>query len=517
MTNGSLSESCSSISSFQQDCGFDESEFWDIFGYYPNLNTWGSDRYVDTRCMCNNLSFVDSCGKFCTKGLDTSAAILWLNSTCTTGSQPQWPGLPNNWADEVVLKRADDLPSNFSWPGCLKSGSHQKDCYHPLNETLNKCSSQRCEVNDTGICLPGTYIDRECFCSTLNFETTCNRSCKLIPERKEYLHWLNKTCSNLTDWEGLPGNWTLLLRPQFEDLFPWHWHVKVQLNATLRLPNDNRVPLRHCPSNSAKLGAFAAVNAAMAFATPLLGRRILVHKVTFGMLGRPNSPLWVLTAFIVVGLQVGSNYLNYRIIRDTEGFSGSGSPSLVLLWCSRPPLAWLAVLLIPIQASQAMYFSVAASSLLAELILQLLGSYYMGLTANFAYRQGFYKFRAISHLHHENYALLMYAGALLWLIVVFFAIVVILNSALGISDAIAETGSHVGQRIRDATQRRIDENTERFGQWRSQSLDEALKERKHKRERDLRRIPLIVITGMLGCWVAQWLFWVGYVNLEDER
>ena len=91
-----------------------------------------------------------------------------------------------------------------------------------------------------------------------------------------------------------------------------------------------------------------------------------------------------------------------------------------------------------------MYFSTAASSLLAELVLQMLSSYYMGLVANYGTENDFYH-GLLHEAQRGEYAQMMYARSLLWLLVVIIAIWAVAWSALHVNKFIAEVGSEVVQ------------------------------------------------------------------------
>jgi hypothetical protein len=48
-------------------------------------------------------------------------------------------------------------------------------------------------------------------------------------------------------------------------------------------------------------------------------------------------------------------------------------------------------------------------------------------------------------------------------------------------------------------------------------LMDGLNEEGNKKDKDkpLRRAVQITLAGMIGCWVAQWVFWVGFVRLHQ--
>src|SRR5438045_1787614 len=182
--------------------------------------------------------------------------------------------------------------------------------------------------------------------------------------------YLNKTCGSIEEpnpwspWNGLPSNWTALLSPSLAELRPWPAVVV-----------SNNISLLNCPTPAANLGVFAGTNVAMLILTPLLGRRKVVSRLTFGFLGKPHSQGWMLMGPLSAGLQVSANAVNLALIRATPGYEGARIRDLMMLWLSRPRLAWLAVFLIVFEADEAMYFSCAATTLAAEVILQILSSY----------------------------------------------------------------------------------------------------------------------------------------------
>jgi hypothetical protein len=103
----------------------------------------------------------------------------------------------------------------------------------------------------------------------------------------------------------------------------------------------------------------------------------------------------------------------------------------------------MVVALIPWQAKNSIYFSMAASTLLAEIMIQILSSAYMGIASNYARRQKFYDAGCLTNTPHGRDALVMYAGSILWLAAIIFAIVGCSWSILGINGRIAALGQAV--------------------------------------------------------------------------
>ncbi|KAI4163153.1 MAG: hypothetical protein LQ342_003281 [Letrouitia transgressa] len=83
-----------------------------------------------------------------------------------------------------------------------------------------------------------------------------------------------------------------------------------------------------------------------------------------------------------------------------------------------------------------MYFSVVASTLTAEVVLQLLGSVYMGRVTNYGRIQHFYRAGHLAKAPHSTSAQIMYAGSLLWLTCIVFAIAGMASSVLRVNDHI---------------------------------------------------------------------------------
>ena len=397
--------------------------------------------------FCNTVNFENACLGTCQEGLDHTRALLWWDYVCGTQD------LPTSWRDSLYIANSSFLSnatSNFTWPRCLHNSTAANDS---LSASAIQCSSDRCILDENGLCTNNAnFTNQKCFCGPLKYQAVCpdfdTAACTSISERQDYLLWLNSTCSSDTEWHGLPNQWLDGLKPLVDDMIPWHW----RLEPNRCLPNVNYT--EQCPSNAAKLVIFAAVNAAMLLATLIFGRRTIINKLTFGCLGAAHSKWWFVSAIIVVALQLVSNMLNALLIRRMPGYSHISIGGLTLLWCTRPRVSWLAVLLITVSAEEAMYFSTAASSLLAEIVLQMLGSYYMGVVANYGTKNNFYR-GSLHKAQRMKYAQMMYAGSLLWLLVITIAVWALAWSALHVNKVIAEVGSEVVQvKLRNITKKR---------------------------------------------------------------
>jgi hypothetical protein len=308
------------------------------------------------------------------------------------------------------------------------------DCQ--LSTVELNCSSTRCgSVDQDGDCNSVTAVSLECFCSQVKYGISCTNNCGLSWERAQYLNWLNEVCSPIGPGTSLPSNWTSLLSVQRSEMLPGSWQVAFNIS-----PSGASQP--NCPTASNKLLGFAAVNIAMLLLIPFIGRRTVIKKLSFGLLGRQESRYWYYTGLLAVGLHLASNASNAAIIKSTNGYENTSIKDLTFFWCTRPRLAWLVVALLPYQAEKSMYFSATASILFSEVILQLFAAYNIGIAANYARRQ---KFLLKDHLVGSWYAeqaMIMYVGAMLWLTAVPFAIAACLWSVLGVSERIGRLSQY---------------------------------------------------------------------------
>jgi hypothetical protein len=185
------------------------------------------------------------------------------------------------------------------------------------------------------------------------------------------------------------------------------------------------------------------VNIFMLLLIPIVTRRTVIKKLTFGYFGRQESRYWYFTGLVAVGLHLASNAANAAIIKGTPGYGNTSIKDLTFFWCTRPRLAWLVVALLPYEAEKSMYFSATASILFGEVILQLFAAYNMVIATNYARRQ---KFLLKGHLVGSWYAkqaMIMYAGAILWLTAVPFAVAACMWSVLGVSERIGRLSEYL--------------------------------------------------------------------------
>lgn len=221
------------------------------------------------------------------------------------------------------------------------------------------------------------------------------------------------------------------------DLLPPSWYNYEHTTAVITPDRKDALSRDYrCPTAKSTLGAFAAVNIIMGLLLPIIGRRDVIKKLSLGLLGRRGSLAWIYTGPIGAALHVLSNVVGAAIIKATPGFSALNIGQVILLWTTRPRVSWMIVCLVPFQKEDAIYLSVTTSTLVAELIMQVLSAYYMIYATNFARKQKFYLGSLMeSEVPQAKATLLMYAGSILWITAITFAIGSCLWSILGVGDS----------------------------------------------------------------------------------
>ncbi len=130
----------------------------------------------------------------------------------------------------------------------------------------------------------------------------------------------------------------------------------------------------------------------------------------------------------------GANFGTAYIIKNTPGYSHVPAPLLALLFCCRPRLGWLACLLSlfpepwltkyfhlrpeteAFQTGGVAVYRVGVSSAVGEVIMQCLGSYFLGKTAHIGVEKGFYLNNHITPFYKGMETRNMYIGAMFWLV-----------------------------------------------------------------------------------------------------
>ena len=276
-----------------------------------------------------------------------------------------------------------------------------------------------------------------CYCTAL-LTTGCPQLCSSASkDRRTYYNWAVGMCSTLNSTVGanFTRSWAEFQNrtdTYYADLLPWKWTIRPAPNAT--------ATAHHCPSTSAKIASFALINAIVGVSTLFLGRRTVVNRLTCGFLGNAGSPTWPLVSLFVVAINLLANFINALSIHKLTGYVVPSIGTLVIFWMSRPRLAWLATALGPVQKEQSMYVSLAASALLTEFVLQSVGAVFIGRTVVFAARNGYYKINALQFAPKKTSALMMFAGALLWVVSIGSFYLYVIWNYFGVGKVVSRTG-----------------------------------------------------------------------------
>jgi hypothetical protein len=510
---------------------------FETVGYDLTRGSIGYGDYFDKECFCSAFR-IDTKKEPCSGSdqLELTKERLWINATCGPAS------LPVNWTDTLKTTKFDYIPmKDWQWPTCVT------DMPKKVTGLTDRCATEACELSSSGYCKVKRAVDRACFCHDISYDS-CKGSCQFFETRIEYVKWLHNLCGVVQDWKGLPKDWQRLAAPISLDMIPWRWTIK-RTNSSSTAPLFSPIDeTGNCALNNWKLGIFALVNMAT-FLSIFLQQRSERHPTVRRSLW--NSPLsWFLKGVSIASFQLFANWLNASLVQSTPGYENVPVFQLMLLWCTIPRLPWLPVLLLGIQPLEAVDISAVASVLLAEIILQALSSYYMIMTVHYGIKHNFY-LGVMDGTERETPAKLMYAGALLWLFVIMMAIAQLMRTALKMKKS---TGSktlniprqHRSQRrgssIIEALMIRLDEHCTRLWQklahtWiKEYSIVETtplmttegghytgygtlpVKSQYNMIPRDafLKLYTFTAMTTIL-LWVAQWLFWGGFVGLASDE
>ncbi|KAK4447257.1 hypothetical protein QBC34DRAFT_467864 [Podospora aff. communis PSN243] len=390
---------------------------------FPSIEAPGW--YIDRQEVCPQLSAHSSCGS----PLDKSDRTRWLRLLCAGVSN--FTALPEGWEAEERKGEFDPVRDTTSEQVGSRPDCISPSCNNKMIKRVADISQWYCLPDGaTGRCSPQSAFALSDFCSGVSFGSTCTGECTSVLGRRDWLSYLNSTCASDASWDGLPANWTDLLHAQLSEIRPWE----------SILPAPGGFDMAGCPKPSENLAVFAAANAAVLLLTPLLGRRTIVSKLSGGYLGMPHSRSWLYMGPLVASIQVLVTTANALITKRTPGYEDVSLIQLVLVWLSRPRLAWLALVLAPFQSTEAMYLSSASSAVAAEAILQVLSAVTMGYVATHGRNNGFYSAGTPIPQEFRNRTLTMYAGAMMSLVVFIGALVAMAIFLFGLDRMLETTG-----------------------------------------------------------------------------
>ena len=337
--------------------------------WYESDGAWQPTLLTTYAALDNHLAdcdcyFLSTCSSYCTSTLDSSLFSLWHTSVCGSFTMPFWfrpSPMPASIISSVVS--LDPAWKSFTPTNTRTIPTDAVGFFSALAPAVPPC------VDSAPSLCPTLYsavtecwssaASPECFCSNIT-QSTCTQICNRGEEPETYVQWVTSACNQSSN------NETEALSPQStswpdenyfrtlaqEHLLPWHWNVRYDFKDDHRPPGIRKPNL--CPSNFSKLCSFALINLLVLTCTIVISRRTVIYKLTCHKCGRPGSPMWLFSGILSAGLLVASNFANAAIVKSTPGYSSVPVAQLMLLWCSRPRISWVAVLLIWVQKEQSM-------------------------------------------------------------------------------------------------------------------------------------------------------------------
>ncbi|KAI8664757.1 hypothetical protein NCS56_00909500 [Fusarium sp. Ph1] len=495
---------------------------FDAVGYDLTGGYIRPGEYFDRECFCSTFN-IDVGREPCSASdsLDLTMERLWLNATCGSAS------LPGNWTAQLKIMGFTYIPvPDWRWPTCVS------DMPRRVMDLTNQCATDACRLDPDGYCQTARAIDRTCFCRNIEYDS-CQGSCQTSRTRIDYIEWLHHVCGDVEGWHGLPTNWRELTDLLPREMIPWPWAVKPTNSSNLDPiagPGSGEAEEK-CASNEWKLGSIVLVNAATLLASFLdQGRVKRLNAVDSG--SHSQRLHWLFKGILVAGLPLLANWFNARIVQSTPGYGAVPVFQLALLWCSLPQPNLSAVLPSRIRWHGTKLCSSTASSLVAGVILQVPASYHMFLTVDFARRQVF-DLDSIMNAKRGHLALLMYAGALIWLLTIAASFIEATRYMYRIGSLSYSDGADLSDwhRHKYATANKQDMGV--FESLLGQPQPRMPPSRKEKqyieygtfssggKETKLpHKMPATLFTvaarGMPFVWIAQWLFWAGFIGLSSE-
>ncbi|ORX98877.1 hypothetical protein BCR34DRAFT_142503 [Clohesyomyces aquaticus] len=369
--------------------------------------------------------------------------------------------------------------------------SPAENCPFRGTRSITACSAKKCTMTfffGTGCMGTNTLVDKSCFCTDRLDGNGCSK-CSGPRARTQYLSWLNSTCGDIKNWHGLPENWT----SEIPDLYLMYVGDTTEPSTSNHFDSVSYgYPCKSTPASATCNSTYSTYwsppsgTFCPTFETDVWNQNIYnateAAVATFQYTKKTYSPWFTTTGrydpSLDAGLYLDINGLCRSVYPPNEKFCGSGAKhsqlvlwastkcdppvpiaalmikhapgfggvnvgQLILLWCTRPRLAWMIIALIPFQASNEIYFSVASSTLVAEVLLQVLGGYYMGVATNYARRQKWYGVGRLTGTAKGRDAMVMYAGSVMWLSVIVIAIATCVWSLLGLGRYVTAIASAI--------------------------------------------------------------------------
>lgn len=472
---------------------------FETIGYNLTGRSIGAGDYFDKECFCTSFTINPNHEPCSTSSqLDLTKERLWLDATCGPKS------LPDNWTDKLKTTDFAYIPiEDWRWPTCVT------DMPRDVIDLTDQCATDACDRDPSGYCQVKHTVDRACFCRNVNYDSGFG-SCHVFEGRTDYVEWLHGLCGDVQDWHGLPDDWRELTEPSALEMIPWRWTVK---------PTDNARTT--CASMEWKLGSFVLVNMAT-FLVVLLRQSQESRRIAHDSSLQSDPLSWIITGILIAAVQLLANGVNAYLVQKTPGYEDVLVVQLMLLWCSMPRLGWLMILPIGgVQQFKMINFSAAASSLIAEAILQGFSLYYMVLTVRYGLEHKLY-LRNLENVEGGQSAKIMYAGALLWLIIISVASVQSMRALLRMnglteSERVDSPGLRRPFIVKSTVTRETPLMRSEARMHKTYGTVPVEREDDRGSQQSFANLYAATTIVMLLLWVAQWLFWGGFIGLSSEE
>jgi hypothetical protein len=463
--------------------------------------------YFDKRCFCETFS-TDKEAQLCPgPSLASTKERLWLNATCGADS------LPADWTDGLQTTPISYIATkDWRWPQQVASKPRK------LIRLADHCTTDACRLDSEGYCKVVRAVDRACFCHETSYDD-CKGPCRAFEARIDYINWLHDLCGNVENWHGLPKHWRQLARPTLLDMIPWRWTVKSSREPDLKHCHSKSCST--CASTEWKLGSVVLVN----LATLLAGLYALTPRSGAYTLGLANPQPWFLSGL--------------ALVQATAGYETVSIVQLMLFWCSMPRLTWVTIFLIILCPFQKATLYTLASCVVAETILQALTAIPMLQTINYGWEHDFYS-DGMEKLETAPAVQYMYVGAVMWLIVVIVSLALVLKVAC---EAIVRPEGQQRSRTLPSIIRemmvQLSQIWTLFENWVARHCEGGSRNPEQEplvheptqnygtlpikgshirsTSRTTVRLTIIAMISSFLLWIAQCLFWFGFISHSAEE
>lgn len=471
--------------------------------------------YLDKRCFCEMYRTGMSTEPCLESGLSLTRERLWLNATC--GPQT----LPADWTKGLQTTTYAYIPmENWRWPDCVT------DMPNEVIGLVDRCTTDACELDAEGYCNIRRAVDRACFCRSMSYERF-QGPCHKFEARINLVGWLQNVCGEVAGWHGLPKHWRQLAAPTTTEMIPGQFIITPSNPG----PRHSR-SASMCTSTKWKLGFLVLINLATLFAGLYSQTARHNHEC-------PQS--WLLHGLAIAALQFAANWINAALVQATAGYESVSTVQLSLLWCTIPRLTWLTMLFVIRRPFQRASLHTVWSFVFAEVILQALSARPMMQTINYGLQHRFYS-NGMARLEGVPASQYVYLGAAMWLVVMVVTSALLLQAAhqtifqpepqaSGLSppitaknfmSAINEQWVKFEEMLAHCWLHGSCEGEERplaYGSCQAYAGYGTIPtdDQEHNislLERRVVRLALIAGIGMLLLWIAQWIFWTGFILLS---